>query len=70
MSLLFLENPPVAVITCCEAVVCPVYVEALVKVDTIGRCAPFTDCAGEVPGLFWVLEVVVEPGANGNWRFI
>lgn len=66
MSLLFLENPPVAVIAFCEAIVRPVYVETLVEVDTIGRCAPFTDCAGEVPGLFWTLEAVVEPRAKGK----
>lgn len=67
MSLLFsLENPPVAVIAFCETIIRPVYVEALVEVDAVGRSVAFADCAGEVPGLFWAREVVVEPRADGE----
>lgn len=43
-----------------EAVVRPVHVETLTKVRTSFPSAPVADCAGEMPGLFWAREVIVE----------
>lgn len=60
VSLFFLENLPVAVITFGEVVVLPVHVEALAKVYA-PPSAPLAHGASKVPGLFWAREGVVEP---------
>lgn len=59
VSLFFLENLPIAVITLGEAVVLPVHVEALAKADA-PPSAPFAHGACKVPGLFWAREIIVE----------